>query len=391
MKPFRMPSLGADMDAGTLVEWLKQPGDTLKRGDIIAVVETQKGAIEIEVFETGILDATLVEPGAEVPVGQVLATIRAPDEPPGASASVSFAAGREEVRAPIPSPVVSVAPVPAVSAGTGAARAKITPLARRLARERNLDIARLVAGTDGIIGRREIERATPSPVRRAGRIDSGEMRKAIAAAMSRANRDIPHYYVSTAIDVSPLVSWLSEHNRTRPVDERLLYVSPLLKAVALALKRFEALNGFYQDGAFSPAADVNIGVAIAMRKGGLITPAILGADRLDLSSLMTRLNDLVGRVRGGGLRSSELSMGTVTLTNLGERTADAILPIIYPPQVAIIGCGQIRDRPWVVDGSIVPRPVLEVTIAGDHRVSDGRTGAQFLRRLEELLAVPEDL
>jgi pyruvate dehydrogenase E2 component (dihydrolipoamide acetyltransferase) len=136
MKPFRMPSLGADMDAGTLVEWLKQPGDTLKRGDIIAVVETQKGAIEIEVFETGILDATLVEPGAEVPVGQVLATIRAPDEPPGASASVSFVAGRDEVRAPIPSPVVSVPPVPAVSAATGAARAKTTPLARRLPRDR---------------------------------------------------------------------------------------------------------------------------------------------------------------------------------------------------------------------------------------------------------------
>lgn len=401
MKEFRMPSLGADMEAGTLIEWLKRPGDTLQRGDIVAVVETQKGAIEIEVFDTGILDATLVEPGAEVPVGHVLAMIRSAEEPPGGMVAPRF--GSTPVEAPLsgsPHPL-SPALTPLVTAATSAAppigarieRPKVTPLARRLAAERKIDLSKISVGTDGIVGLREIEGAAARPLRlrRAGRLDAGEMRKAIAAAMARANRDIPHYYVSTAIDVSPLVGWLAEYNRTRPVDARLLYVAPLLKAVAVTLTQFEALNGYFENGVFLPSADINVGIAVAMRRGGLVTPAILGVDGLDLASLMARLNDVVGRVRGGGLRSSELSMGTVTLTNLGERTADAILPIIYPPQVAIIGCGQIRERPWVADGRVVARPLLEVTVAGDHRVSDGRTGAQFLRRLEELLSKPEDL
>jgi pyruvate dehydrogenase E2 component (dihydrolipoamide acetyltransferase) len=401
MKEFRMPSLGADMEAGTLIEWLKRPGDTLQRGDIVAIVETQKGAIEIEVFDNGILEATLVEPGAEVPVGHVLAMIRSPDEPSGGI--VAARSGPAPTEAPLsraPRPT-SPAHTPLVTAATSAApaiaargeRPKVTPLAQRLAAERKIDLSRIAVGADGIVGLREIEGAAsgPAPLRRAGRLDVGEMRKAIAAAMARANRDIPHYYVSATIDVSPLVAWLAEYNRTRPVDARLLYVAPLVKGVAVALKRFEALNGYFENGVFSPSTAVNVGIAVAMRRGGLVTPAILGVDGLDLGSLMARLNDVVGRVRGGGLRSSELSMGTVTLTNLGERTADAILPIIYPPQVAIIGCGQIRERAWVAEGRVVARPLLEVTVAGDHRVSDGRTGAQFLRRLEELLSKPEDL
>ncbi|MDX2155694.1 MAG: 2-oxo acid dehydrogenase subunit E2 [Hyphomicrobiaceae bacterium] len=210
----------------------------------------------------------------------------------------------------------------------------MTPFARRLAAERKIDLDRLPPGADGIIGFREIERAPSSAPRRTGRIDMVEMRKAIANAMARANRDIPHYYVSTTIDMSPLVTWLADHNGSRPVDKCLLYVSPLLKAVAAALKRFESLNGYFEGGTFSPAAEINIGVAVAIRRGGLVTPAILGVDRLDLDQLMTRLNDL---------------------------------------------------------GRVVARPLLDVTVAGDHRVSDGRTGAQFLRRLEELLRKPEEL
>ncbi len=173
--------------------------------------------------------------------------------------------------------------------------------------------------------------------------------------------------------------------------QRILYAAPLVRAVALGFRKYSDLNGFYEDGQFRRAEKVNVGVAIATRGGGLITPAILEADTSDVDTMMIRLNDLVKRVRTGGLRSSELSMGTVTLTNLGERTADAIMPIIYPPQVAIVGCGQIRSRPWVVDGAIMPRQLMEVTLAGDHRASDGRAGAQFLAFLESLLAQPEAL
>ena len=217
------------------------------------------------------------------------------------------------------------------------------------------------------------------------------MRKAIAAAMTRSNREIPHYYVSSEIDVSPFMAWLAERNATCEVEHRVLYAAPLLRAIALTLRKSPSLNGTYENGTYIPAQRINIGMAIATRKGGLITPALLDADTFDVDALMTRLNDLVGRTRKGGLRSSELSLGTITLTNLGEGTADTMMPIIYPPQVAIIGCGQIRMRPWVHEGAIMPRHLLNVTLAGDHRVSDGRQGARFLSQLASLLSQPEAL
>ncbi len=391
MKEFRMPSLGADMDDGTLVAWLKAPGDALKRGDIIAVVETQKGAIEIEVFDDGILEETRVQPGEQVPVGQVLAMIREPGERPQQPVVVSrpppadsaFPLNAPPPQADLPRRAPSQSP-----------RARITPLARRLAHEQGIDLSRVAPGADGIVGQRELAAARPERPKKewGGRtLDPIEMRKAIAAAMVRSNRDIPHYYVSSTVDVTGLMDWLAQRNDGRLPEDRLLYAAPLLRAIALVLREFKDLNGTYTDGEFTPADDVHLGVAIAIRKGGLITPAILSADKLDVDEMMGRLSSLVRRVRSGGLRSSELSSGTATVTNLGDDTADLILPIIYPPQVAIVGCGQIRERPWVIDGAVVPRRLMAITIAGDHRVSDGRRGAQFLRSLEKHLIRPEAL
>ncbi len=391
-----MPSLGADMDAGTLTEWLKRPGDQVRRGDIIAVVETLKGAIEIEVFDDGILDAIAVEPGQKVPVGQVLALIRSPEEaaratrpvPPREAAAILAASGPA-----LPGAGGKAAPTArgTTISAAGGRGPKITPSARRLARQRGIDPRDVPAGPDGIVGLREIERFEGGPWKPAvPRPEAGEMRRAIATAMARANREIPHYYVSTTIDLKPLLDWLGRENARRPVERRLLYAAPLLRAVALSLGKFRELNGTFEGGEFQAADKAHVGVAIAVRGGGLMTPAILDTATHDVDALMQKLNDLVRRVRTGGLRSSELSMGTVTLTNLGENTADRILPIIYPPQVAIIGCGQIRDEPMVVGGKVVARKAMDVTVGGDHRVSDGRTGARFLNELASRLSRPED-
>ena len=409
MIKFRMPSLGADMEAATLIEWAKRPGERVARGELLAVVETQKGAIEIESFHAGVLDRILVQPGERAPVGQVLALIRdeseAPSAPPTAAmpASVAarpaFAIPPSAVEAPPPQP----APSPASPLQT--VRVRITPAARRLAETERIDLASLVPGPDGTIGLAEVERARAArPIAQdtakkvsanralpSSGIDFGEMRKAIAAAMARSNREIPHYAVSSTFDASVLLAWLERTNATRAVPERLLYAVPLLKAVALALQATPELNGHFVDGRFVPSASVHMGVAVALRGGGLIAPAIHDVDKLGLDALMARLDDLVRRVRGGRLRSSELSDGTITLSNLGENSADAITPLIYPPQVAIVGCGQIAQRPRAVDGAVLVRPLITIAVAGDHRVSDGRSAAKFLLRLGQLLQKPEML
>ena len=285
---------------------------------------------------------------------------------------------------------------------------KLSPAAMRRALELGVDLARVQPGADGVIGLREVEAAhaavatgavraaaaTVAPLPQASAkigLDLDEMRKAIAAAMTRAWREIPHYYVSSTLDLTPMLAWLERENAQRPMPERLHYAVPLIKAVALALKATPALNGHHGEHGFEPAAQVHLGIAIAMRGGGLIAPAILDADTRNLSDLMAQLGDLVARVRGGRLRSSELSAGTATLTNLGEGTADAVQPVIYPPQVAIIGCGQIVERAWARDGALSARRTMTVAVGGDHRVSDGRSAAKFLTRLDDLLQHPERL
>ena len=395
MIEFRMPSLGADMEAATLIEWTRQPGERVARGDVIAVVETQKGAIEIESFHAGIIERILVQPGERVPVGQVLALIRGEEESvPAATASAPAP--------PAPPPAPLQAP-PMPSAAPEAMRPKITPAARRLAQTEGIDAAALAPGADGTIGLAEVERASAARAAAGARddapresptgrgIDFAEMRKAIAAAMARSHREIPQYSVSSTLDLSAMLAWLERTNAARPVPQRLLYAVPLLKAVALALRAAPELNGHFADDRFAPSASVHVGVAVALRGGGLIAPAIHDVDRLGLDALMAKLDDLVRRVRTGRLRSGELADATITLSNLGENSADAITPLIYPPQVAIVGCGRIARRPYAHGEDLGVRPLMTVTVAGDHRVSDGRSASKFLVHLERWLQQPEAL
>ncbi len=402
MVDFLMPSLGADMEAGTLVEWLVKPGDRVKRGDVVAVVETQKGAIEIETFQAGQIEQILVDLKSKVPVGTPLARIRTDGEakpavvaaapPPVAPAP---AAAAPPVAPAVERPPVTPAPPPRL-APAAAAGARVSPAARRLAEERGIDLSTVTgSGPDGAITSADVERhigeAVAPPERKRGGLDLAAMRLAIAAAMARSKREIPHYYLEHQVDITACEQWLTEKNATLPPDNRLLLGALAIKAVALAARRFPAFNGFYRDNKFEPAPAVHVGVAVSIRGGGLAAPALHDVDRLPLDELMTGMRDLVQRTRAGRIRGSEMSDPTITVSSLGERGVEALYGIIYPPQVAIVGFGKAVMRPWVVDGAIGPRSVITITLSGDHRATDGHAGALFLAEIGKLLQEPDKL
>ena len=217
------------------------------------------------------------------------------------------------------------------------------------------------------------------------------MRRAIAAAMSRSKREIPHYYLSETIPMARALAWLQQRNEGVPITERILPAVLQLKAVALALQRVPHLNGFYRNEQFEQATAVHAGVAIALRGGGLVAPALHDVGTKPLEQLMRELADLVQRARAGSLRSSEMSDPTITITNLGDQGVETVFGVIYPPQVALVGFGSVAVRPWVQDGEVRALPLLTASLAADHRVTDGHQGALFLAELRELLQQPERL
>ena len=428
-----MPALGADMEFGTIIEWLIKPGGTVKRGDIIAVVDTEKATIEVEVFQAGVLQTILVPEGQKVPVGTPLALIRADGEviaqpeakPKPAAPSPPIAAPVAARPSPVtprpvpPRPSIEAVPPPKPQAGA-APRLRVSPLAMRMALDLKVDLSTVEGtGPGGAITRSDVERAAkpgaaapvPPPAPAIPAVPAAEMpevaprprpamapaerqaamRKVIGAAMSRSKREIPHYYLGAHIDMSRSLSWLERENLKRPVSERILYSVLLIKAVALAVHEIPEMNGFWVDGAFKPSEAVHVGVAISLRQGGLIAPAIHDVDKKAPDEIMTNLRDLVKRVRAGVLRSSEIADATITLTSLGEQGVETVFGIIYPPQVALVGFGKITERPWAANGMVGARPVMMTTLAADHRVSDGHRGGLFLAAIERLLQEPEKL
>jgi pyruvate dehydrogenase E2 component (dihydrolipoamide acetyltransferase) len=217
------------------------------------------------------------------------------------------------------------------------------------------------------------------------------MRRAIAAAMSKSKREIPHYYLAATIDMSRALAWTETENQKRSLGDRILPAVLLMKAAALALAESPQLNGFYLDGRFRPADGVHLGLAIAMKGGGLVAPALHHTDRLTLDELMIALHDLIPRARTGRLRSSEMTDSTATLTNLGDLGVETVYGAIYPPQVALVGLGKIARRPWVDGDTVCVRPLLTATLAADHRATDGRYGARFLELFDRRLQKPEEL
>ena len=391
MALFQMPSLGSDMTSARLTEWLVQPGDRVTRGEVVAVVETQKGAIEIEVFETGIVTELTAQIGTDLPVGATLAVIAAEGAETGEETGGETGPDAPDAPPTAGRPVVVVQTPPRQSPTRGIAA---SPAARVRAHELGVDLARLRgSGPGGAIVLADVEAATPAPPpgperpRRPG-LDLGEMRKAIAGAMSRSNREIPHFYLSQTIDLTPATTFLTSYNASRPPAERLLLNALFLRAAVRAAQAVPRLNGWYEDG-FRASETVNIGVATALRGGGLVAPALIGAEAMNLAQIMAGMRDLVTRARAGRLRNSEMTQGTLTVSALGEIGPEAMAGVIFPPQVALVGIGAPQTRPWVVDEAVIPRQVVTVTLAADHRVADGRLAAKFLNVFETFICQPE--
>ncbi|NND90298.1 MAG: 2-oxo acid dehydrogenase subunit E2 [Granulosicoccus sp.] len=421
MAEFLMPSLGSDMETGTLIEWQKKPGDTVSRGDIVAVVETQKGAIEIEAYDDGVLESHLVDIGKPVPVGTPLAIIQTPDSgvksaPDRATTAPTQASGEiSSPREPVTVDVAGGLTQDAARGGAEGGRQKISPAARKLAAELDIDITRVSgSGPQGAIVLRDVRSGAQRDERGSSLADSAsrlqdgtvgtaaesttlktatsEMRSAIAAAMARSKREIPHYYLSQTLDISCADQWLATLNSERDPSQRILLGALLLKAVATACVKYPEFNGTFDNGVFSPAASVHAGMAINLRGGGLVAPAIHDTHELDIDGVMIRMRDLIQRVRGGRFRASELADPTITVSSLGERGVQSLYGVIYPPQVAIVGFGTPTLRPWVGEGGVLEaRLLMDMTLAADHRVSDGHRGALFLRHIRQNIESPGDL
>lgn len=400
MPEFLMPSLGADMDSGTLVEWLVKPGDHVKRGQVVAVVETSKGAIDIEIFADGVVEELLVPEGTTVPVGEPMALLRGNAR---GQAQPEPAARKPTAPPRRPSPAPAAPSGPKTPASPKRVRA--SPAARRRAEELGLDIATIPGtGPGGAVVIADIKAASSAGGRAAGEQAAplepepmplteapNDIRAIIAAAMTKSKREIPHYYLANWIDLTPVQAWLDDWNASHPLEERLLPGLLLVRAVALALRRFGEFNGYFRDGEFVPGDGIHVGTAISLRRGGLVAPGLRDADQRTLPELMAAFRDLVTRARAGRLKSSEVTGGTITVSSLGEQGVEEVFPVIYSPQVAIVGFGTPVRRPWLVGNRVEPRLLVRATLAADHRVSDGHRGALFLDAITQLLGEPQNL
>ncbi|MEU8524083.1 2-oxo acid dehydrogenase subunit E2 [Streptomyces sp. NPDC048629] len=458
MAEFTMPSLGADMDEGTLSQWLVHPGDQVARGDVVAVVETAKSAIEVECFDSGTVEALLVDEGTTVPVGTPLARIgttaesrpterqpvrgqpvespppstplvrrlaedrhvdlaavrgsgpggritradvehaesepaRAPEQQPGTEPArrKRSESGATAKTAPTPRPAKPVRSDGSAGKRPAPARVKSSPLARRLATELGVDLAEVTGtGRGGTVRAEDVRSAAATKGAQRPAVPDAAL-AATARLMSRSKREIPHFYLSTTVDMAAALEWMHARNRELPLSARLVPAALTFKAVALAARKVPELNGHWRDDRFVPAEEVRLGVAVSLRSGGLVAPALAHADALSVAEVMAALKDLVARARGGRLRASQTADPSLTVTNLGEQGVEAVFGVVYPPQVALVGLGRIVERPVAVNGLLGVRPVLTATLSADHRAADGATGARFLTAMDRLLQQPEEL
>ncbi|MFN8237640.1 MAG: dihydrolipoamide acetyltransferase family protein [Chitinophagales bacterium] len=400
MIEFKMPSLGADMEDGILREWRVKPGDTVKRGDIIAEVEVQKGNIDIECFDDGIIEALLVKENEKVPVGIVMALIRSANEPATTTVTAPVSTIQtnttpstlQEIKAPQLSAIIEQTERSPVFTTSGI---KATPLAKRIAAEHHIDLSTLKGtGDEGAITKEDVEKAIEegisSEVPPKNLTPAENIRLAVAAAMSKSNREIPHYYLEKKVDVTKALAWLTEQNAQRPIQQRLLQVVLFIKAGAKALKDVPELNAVWENGLIKKEG-IHIGFVVSLKGGGIMVPAIHDVDKKSLDEIMASLNDLIPRARALKLRSSELSDSTITMTSLGEGGADKVYGVIYPPQVAIIGIGGVIKEIAATNGENREQAYIYATLAGDHRATDGLTGSKFLAAFHHYLQQPESL
>ena len=401
-----MPQMGYDMREGTVVRWRKREGDSVSRGDVIAEIETDKATVEMESFSTGVLGRIVVEEGRTVPVGELIAVITdpgeavpsmdqlAPSPPTPSPTGRGEAAGRAEG-----------APTP-----TGpATEIKASPIARRLAGERGIDLSSVTStGPGGRIIEADVlgykpSHPTPSPTGRgeaagrgegtvAGRIDLSRMRRAIASVTSQSKREAPHFYVTSEIDMTRAMDLRAQLTEALQGDEvpRISVNDLVVKAAAMALLKFPKFNASFKEDHLELHGEVNIGIAIALDEG-LILPAIAGCQAKSLREIAAASSDLIQRAQGGTLRAEEYTGGTFGISNLGMFDVDSFAAIIYPPNAAVLAVGTVKEQPVVRDGQIIVAQIMKATLSVDHRVADGAEGARFLMEAKRCLENPVSL
>jgi pyruvate dehydrogenase E2 component (dihydrolipoamide acetyltransferase) len=406
-----MPSLGFDMTEGTLARWLIEEGDRVEKGQAIVEIETEKATVEIEAAVSGILSKIVVQAGQNVPVGTVIGIIAEPGEDAArAEAPVPPTAGKkgggttEGIRPTSPHP-------PATPAG-GEARAEVgvparkrvkaSPVARRMAEEAGLDLARIEGtGPDGRVMERDVRDAiaakTPPPrpdeaetPRSGGTVPLNRMRLAIARRMAESKKTAPHFYVTVEINMDEAANVREQLNRLASDPEKVTVTDLVVAAAARTLARFPDLNASYHDGNLVRHPTTNIGIATAM-EGGLITPVLREADRKTLKAIAVESRALGGRARANKLRSDDLGSGTFTVSNLGMYDVDEFTAIINPPEAAILAVGAVTRRPVAVGDEVRIASVMKATLSVDHRVADGAQAALFLQEFKKLLENPVNL
>jgi len=414
-----MPKLGLDMTEGTFVNWIKKVGDPVKSGDVLAEIESDKATIEIESTASGVLTKTLVDVGAVVPVGAPIAEISAEGAEAAAEDVNKTGPAKAEVKESAPAAAPAKQEAAPASNGHGKPQApaqpstgnefpggaKASPVARRVAEEKGIDL-RQVQGTGpgGRITKTDVENFKPSkaaPAATATRPQAvaptgpgiseepvSKLRARIAARMTESKQNVPHFYVTNEIDMAAALKLRKEINGGLPDDQKITVNDLVIKAVALTLRQFPNLNSHFYGDKIVHFEHINIGIAVALDGGGLINVVAKDADSTSISRMAQRNKQMIDGARAGKVKPDDIEGSTFTVSNLGAYQVESFSAIINPPEAGILAVGSAQDIPVVVNGEIKIGTRMKCTLSVDHRVSDGAEGARFMQAFKGLLEAP---
>ena len=399
-----MPQMGYDMREGTVVKWYKGEGEEVARGEVIADIETDKATVEFEAYTSGVLRRIIADEGVSIPVGELIAVIAGADEVLD-EIPTSSTDDPEDAVTPVATTSQkqndigeTTAPVPPQDT-----RLRASPIARRLAQEKNIDLA-VVTGTGpgGRITEQDVlefvspvatsgqQPNMPSSVGSGDKVELSRMRQVIAKVTSDSKREAPHFYVTAEIDMGKAMEFRRDINDSFPADNRVSVNDMVLKASSIVLEQYPKFNGSFQENYLQLNSSINIGMAIAL-EAGLIVPGINDCGNKSLRQIAAASKDLIDRANNGTLRNEEYSGTTFSVSNLGMFDVDSFAAIIFPPHAAVLAVGTVRQQPVVKDGQIAVGQVMKATLSTDHRVADGAEAAQFLVEIKKLLETPVSL
>ena len=379
-----MPALEMAQETGKLLAWRKQEGESVSKGEILLEIETDKAVMEIEAPGDGVLAGIKAHPGTDVPVGQTIAWIVKPGEAPPVE-SPHIQSGRHMANEPPPAAAAAKAPV-----ATPAEAIRLSPKARRLAREHGIDISSLQgSGPAGAIVEKDIlaavtAQSVPTPARTE---TLSSVARLMAERTTQSWTTIPHFFLTREIDVTALVKAREEISASieKTSNLRPSHTDILASLVAKVLRKHPLVNASWSGKGIHHNQEINIALAVAV-DDGVVTAVIRNADKLSLFEIATQRKDLTERARAGKLRPTDVSGGTFTVSNLGMYNVDSFQAIITPPQVAILAVGKIANRVVAVNGEVAVRPIMTVSLSCDHRVVDGAKAALFLDDLAQAIS-----